>query len=262
MLGRVVITATVLLTVACTDGLTNREQSCLDAGNDWQMCTGQGNAHEREMARINSRQGMGMNHGVNAFQYPDVHQGDEYTDYYGNEQYGSWNNGQYRFHNPQSSQAISTNSFLLGAGIAGLAAYAIMPRSNRTNWTSTHKGGWKATKYRAKKNISRKGKTLTAAQYKARKVKRKARVAARKAKVATKNGINKAKKITSAKSAKLKNKLKNAQKQRNLKKNGINLNKNTNTNSKRFAKKKKRTTSSYKKPKQRKKPRSSNKKRR
>lgn len=238
------IAASLLFAVsACTDGVSNREETCLEAGNSWQTCTGEGNSQELQLAKL-ERQNMMQRQ--NQFQYPDVEQGQDYVNHYGNEQYGSWSGGQYRFHDPQSSYAMSTNSFLLGAGIGGLAAYALLSRSNRDSWNSRNSGGWKVNSYKANRNISNKGKTLTKKQLKANKLKRKARITARKVKKNLKKGVNLTKKTVKQKTKALKKKLQKAQQQRKMAKpKNKSFKKKTRMKSK-YAKKKQKQRSSTK----------------
>lgn len=106
---------------------------------------------------------------MNNYNYRDMNYGPtppgSYHNYYGNPQYGSWgNDGQYRFHDPYSQQASQTNSFLLGAGLGGLAAYAL----TKNDWSRSNPKGWTDSVRDVKQPIGKDGKSISQAEYKKR----------------------------------------------------------------------------------------------
>ncbi len=149
-LSTVVLSVSLLLS-ACGDGLTNREVTCLEHT---------GNIHcksEGQYAVDQTRAERG------------VIVGQSYTNHYGNPQHGSWNNGQYSFHNPNGVYAMQTDSFLLGAGVGGLAAYALTSASSRESFNRDNPNGFKARSKSYNKPRGKDGKILSKAEAKKRK---------------------------------------------------------------------------------------------
>ena len=131
------------LSLTACDGLTDREESCLDNVGTWDSCTYEGRKHQQEMARIEARtptvQG---GYDDYDYDYPEVEANREYTNYYGDPRYGSWNNGSYHFTNPHGQYASSTNSFLVGAGIGGLLGYMGTKAAMRASWDNANPNGY------------------------------------------------------------------------------------------------------------------------
>lgn len=111
-----------------------------------------------------------------------------YTNYYGNPDYGYWgNDGMYMFNDPYSSYAQSTNSFLLGAGLGGLATYAM----TRDTWDNDHRDGWTETTRENKTYRGKNGKKISKAEFSKRKAQSKKDKAAHKAKLKAKQKAKK-----------------------------------------------------------------------
>ena len=155
--------------VGCSDGLTDREESCLDNGGTWSECTSEGRYQERELARIEAKSLRNSNM-YDTDSYPPVGMGEESTNYYGDERHGSWDNqGSFRFNNPHSPQASSTNSFLLGVGLGGLGAYMLTKSAMRSDWNKSNPSGWSKQSRKSTRYIDKKGNTITKAEHKKRK---------------------------------------------------------------------------------------------
>lgn len=188
---------------ACSDGLSNREESCLDHGGSWEQCTSEG--HQRNVEAIRAQgntMGQGMSTqahagGYNADYYPPVQQGQAYTNHYGNEQYGYWDQqGSYQFNDPYGPQASSTNGYLLAAGLGGLATYALTSGSSYDSWSDSNPRGYSSKSYTAKSYIGKSGKTISKTDYlkrKAQSAKDKAKYLAKKGATAANNAYNKSK---------------------------------------------------------------------
>jgi uncharacterized lipoprotein YehR (DUF1307 family) len=206
--------------VGCGDGMSAREKACLDHGGTWDTCTNEGRYQERQLAKIENGY-VGRSEFVDYGQrsYPPVEMGQSYTNYYGNPNYGYWEGGRYRFNDPYSQYAINTNSFLLGAGLGGLASYALTPSASQATWSSSHSGGWKEEKTTAKKYYGKNGKEISKSEYTKRKAQSQKDRQAYKAK-------QKAKAKTQAKKTPTKNSVSSKSTKPNLsKKTSINLKK-------------------------------------
>ncbi len=141
---------------ACTDGLTQREETCLELTGNLH-CKSEGD-YAVQQARAENQLG-----------YSAIQRGQSNTNYYGNEDYGYWgSDGQYRFNEPYGSHASSTNAFLLGAGLGALGAYSM----SKVDWGKQNKGGWKASTNKSKKSHKR-GKVSKAEKRKRAKQSRK-----------------------------------------------------------------------------------------
>lgn len=139
------ITVIVLILSACDRGLTERERECMELSGNAEHCI-------RSVNR----------------QYAPRHDSygpTEHVNYYGHPEYGQWDNGQYRFNDPNSHYASSTNSFLLGAGVGGLAAYAMSKQGSRDSWKSKNPSGWTERKQYTSKN----GKSISKKEFDKRK---------------------------------------------------------------------------------------------
>lgn len=83
-----------------------------------------------------------------------------YTNYYGNPQYGQWMpNGQFQFFDPFGHAAQSTNAFLLGAGLGGLTGYLATKAAMRSDWNRSNPRGWSSHSWKNDKYMY-KGKSL------------------------------------------------------------------------------------------------------
>lgn len=140
----------------CERGPTEREIQCMELTGD-RLCR-----NEYEQQADADRRGMNR---VNRMDYGPAGPG-EYTNYYGNPQYGSWgDDGRYHFNDPYGQQASQTNAFLLGAGMGGLAAYAL----TRNQFKKQNPSGWTETKRTNKTYISKSGKPINKAEFEKRK---------------------------------------------------------------------------------------------
>lgn len=124
-----------------------RQMECVAATGD-RFCRGDGELEILEEREENRYRYSNVVYGPSA---PGV-----YTNYYGNPNYGYWGPTGFMFNDPYSSYAMSTNSFLLGAGLGGLATYALT--QDHDTWSKSHKNGWKETKrentkYRSKSGV-------------------------------------------------------------------------------------------------------------
>jgi len=152
-LKKLIVIAFLVGLVACDRGLTERERECMELTGDAQHCIRSSN-YVRPMHQP-------VNYGPTS---PG-----SYTNYYGSPEHGHWQGGQYHFHDPYGHAASSTNSFLLGAGIGGLAAYMLTKDSNRDSWTRNNPSGFTEKKYEVKKYIGKGGKEISQAEYDRRK---------------------------------------------------------------------------------------------
>ena len=241
---KLLITTFSLLALSACDGLTDREESCLDNGGKWEDCTTEGRHHQREMARIEARQHAVVHQtsGVSDYDeydydYPEVEADKSYTNYYGDPQHGSWSNGSYRFNDPHGQYASSTNSFLIGAGVGGLLGYMGTKAAMRSNWNEANPNG-----YTERKNTISK-KELKRRKEQSRKDKAKKQAKLKKKKVNKKLKASKKKKV---KANKIDKKLKRKVKQKASKKKQF-AKKSTFNKSKRKSNKSKKRSSSKKK---------------
>lgn len=89
-----------------------------------------------------------------------------YTNYYGDPRYGYWDtDGVFRFNDPYSSYATSTNSYLLAAGLGSLATYAV----TKSMWSKKHPSGYKEVSITSDKYYDKKGKPISKTEYLRRK---------------------------------------------------------------------------------------------
>lgn len=159
---KLVLLSTAVLVFATLGGCGEKsdkqqaqEIECLELTGD-KYCR---NEYEQQAAAQRS-----MNYNPRDIEYGPTGPG-SYNNYYGNPQYGSWgSDGQYRFHDPYSHQASQTNSFLLGAGLGGLAAYAL----TKSDWSRSNPNGWTNSQRDVKQPIGRDGKSISADEYKRR----------------------------------------------------------------------------------------------
>lgn len=159
---KLVLLSTAVLVFATLGGCGEKsdkqqaqEIECLELTGD-KYCR---NEYEQQAAAQRS-----MNYNPRDIEYGPTGPG-SYNNYYGNPQYGSWgSDGQYRFHDPYSYQASQTNSFLLGAGLGGLAAYAL----TKSDWSRNNPNGWTTSQRDVKQPIDRDGKSISANEYKRR----------------------------------------------------------------------------------------------
>lgn len=167
-IGLLALAATL---VGCGDGLTNKQETCLEHMEDsgrtdgWEVCVegAEYREHERAMARIE-------NYNYGNVVYDPVQPNRDYVDYYGNENHGYWDNqGIYRFNDPYSSYAQSTNSYLLAAGFGGLAGYVTAKAATRSNWQSQHTNGWQSRSTSSTKYIGKGGKEISKSEFDRRK---------------------------------------------------------------------------------------------
>ena len=150
LLASLVVSVSILVS-GCTDGLSNREVSCLEyTGNIHCKSEGQYAVDQQRAER-------------------GVVMGQSYTNHYGNPQHGAWSNGQYNFHNPNGIYATQTDSFLLGAGIGGLAAYALTSNSSRGSWEKENPSGFKVRKKSYNRPRDKSGKIISKVEAKKRK---------------------------------------------------------------------------------------------
>ena len=85
-----------------------------------------------------------------------------YTNYYGDPRYGNWDaSGQYRFNDPYGQQASSTNAFLIGAGLGGLATYAL----TKSDFFKKNPSGWVPTTDTVSDYYSSSGKKVSSTDY-------------------------------------------------------------------------------------------------
>lgn len=160
------ILAAASLLAGCqgSDGLTLREHTCLDHGGTWEECTREGRLHAERMARAENGQDGGYdNVGYGDVDYPPAEAGQQYTNYYGDPAYGHWVGGYYHFYNPYGMYAIQTNSYLLAAGLNGLASYIGTRAAMHSVWNSANPSGYHTTHYTSTKYIvrNRNGKVQT-----------------------------------------------------------------------------------------------------
>lgn len=150
-----ILAASLILLIGCgqkTERQHDQEMACIQATGD-KYCR---NEYEQQ-ASSSRRYGGGV-------QYPPTGVG-SYHNYYGNPQYGSWGgDGRYHFNNPNSIYATQTNSFLLGAGLGGLAAYAI----TKSSWNKKNPNGWKDSVRKVDKPLGKDGKVISNKEYKKR----------------------------------------------------------------------------------------------
>ena len=128
--------------VGCDQGLTEREKQCLQfTGNI--KCQSQ---VDEKVRLLNAQEGLIGENGL--YQKP--------TNFYGDPRYGYWNDqGGFQFYNQNSPEALSTNSFLLGAGLGGLAAYALTRDGRDSNrYRSKYKSHYSNPKYSRKDYIN------------------------------------------------------------------------------------------------------------
>lgn len=87
--------------------------------------------------------------------YPPVQPQVVYTNYYGSPQYGYWSGGYYHFYNPYGMAAIQTNSYLLSAGINGLAAYIGTRAALHSAWSVANPSGYHVVHHTSTRYIVR-----------------------------------------------------------------------------------------------------------
>lgn len=189
---------------ACSDKITTREEACFEQGGDWSECTSEGRRQALELARIETGQ---AHRPVVRYQpsYGPVVQGTMYTDYYGDPRYGMWSSGRYIFTDPYSQYAMATNSYLLSAGIGGLAAYALLSSSSRDSWNVSNPGGYTKRSSKATQSYGKDGKKISKKE-----AKRRAKQS-KKARKKNKKALKKAKRLKTKE--KIKNKAKGKAKQ-------------------------------------------------
>lgn len=137
-----ILVAALLALTACERGLTERERECMELTND-SSCI-------RE---------------VRATEYGPVAPGN-YTNYYGSPDHGTWDSsGNYHFRDPNSSYATQTNAFLLGAGLGGLAAYALTKNANRSSWVTSNPNGYRPEVRTTTKYIGKGGREISRSEY-------------------------------------------------------------------------------------------------
>ena len=137
-----ILVAALLALTACERGLTERERECMELTND-SSCI-------RE---------------VRDTEYGPVAPGN-YTNYYGSPDHGTWDSsGNYHFRDPNSSYATQTNAFLLGAGLGGLAAYALTKNANRSSWVTSNPNGYRPEVRTTTKYIGKGGKEISRSEY-------------------------------------------------------------------------------------------------
>lgn len=163
-----------LLMGGCGDGLSDREESCLKATGNID-CKSAGEL-ELEKARIQANadiqiakaQSNGMMAAGAAPMATDVAPG-QYTNYYGDERYGQWKqDGTFQFNDPTSNWAESTNAFLLGAGLGGLAGYMATKAASHGEWKKSYPNGYTPKTYTAKTYMDKSGKPISKAEYERR----------------------------------------------------------------------------------------------
>lgn len=155
--------------VGCGDGLTDREESCLEATGNIQ-CKSKAEL-ELELARIQGNTDVQVAKAQGA-SLPSsdipVPPGD-YTNYYGNEKYGSWQpDGSFQFNDPTSSWATETNMFLLGAGLGGLAGYMATKSASRSEWKKTYPTGYIPQTRKVQTYSDKKGNPISRNEYQKR----------------------------------------------------------------------------------------------
>ncbi|QDH46750.1 putative coil containing protein [Aeromonas phage LAh_8] len=161
-----------LLVGGCGDGLTDREESCLAATGNID-CKSAAEL-ELEKARIQANadvqiaKAQGIMNGASAPMQSEVAPG-QYTNYYGDERYGQWKqDGTFQFNDPTSSWAESTNAFLLGAGLGGLAGYMATKAASRGEWKKSYPNGYTPKTYTTKTYMDKSGKTISKSEYERR----------------------------------------------------------------------------------------------
>ncbi len=178
----ILVVLSALLLSACERGLSQRDRDCIDLTGS--VC------------------------GSRAISYGPTSPG-TYQNHYGNPAYGSWSGGQYHFNDPFGAQAMATNSFLLGAGLGGLTAYALTKAAGRDSWERENPNGYTPRSREQKTYIDKGGKEISKTEFDKRKAQsRKDRVKAKAAKakqaVAKKAAVAKQKAVK-AKQAVVKN---------------------------------------------------------
>lgn len=136
----ILLVTTLTLLSGCERGLTERERECAELTGNIRC-----NSQVDDQIRLMNAQEDLMEDGVYA----------QPTNFYGDPRYGQWdNNGSFQFYNAQSPEAISTNSFLLGAGLGTLATYALT-RDGRdsSRYRSKYKSYYNNPKYSNKDYI-------------------------------------------------------------------------------------------------------------
>ena len=111
-----------IVLAACGNGVTDREEFCMENGGTAEFC----------LSGLRSQEFQQQFAPIPSPGYGPTSAG-SHQNYYGDPQYGQWRDGQYAFNDPYGSQASSTNSFLLGAGVGGLAAYLATSSSSRSS---------------------------------------------------------------------------------------------------------------------------------
>lgn len=162
--------------VGCGDGLTDREESCLEATGNIQ-CKSKAEL-ELELARIQGNtdvqvakaQADAIGSGYQDLPPADTPvQPGNYTNYYGDERYGQWKpDGTFQFNDPTSSWASETNAFLIGAGLGGLAGYIASKAATRGEWKKTYPTGYKPTTRKVETYIDKKGNPISKNEYQKR----------------------------------------------------------------------------------------------
>lgn len=161
----IVIAAIAAALVGCGD----REQECFEAtGRD--DCFAE--LRRADVAKIQAANPR-VEYEIEAPSYSTAAAPGSYTNYYGSPQHGYWRDGSYHFSDPYSQAATSTNSFLIGAGLGGLTAYALTKAASRGSWMSSHPSGYKTETRVVKQYVTPKG-SISKAEYERRKKQSKA----------------------------------------------------------------------------------------
>lgn len=156
---KLIVGLSLLALVGCGDGISAREETCLENGGSWSECTSDKDYHNRKMAEIEAQ--------VNR-PYPPAVQGESYSNHYGDPAHGYWSNGQYHFNDPMSVAAQQTNSFLLAAGMGGLAGYMAGKMSSESEWRRSNPSGYTKVVKVSNITVDRSGKTISVAEAKRR----------------------------------------------------------------------------------------------
>ena len=165
-----IVGLSALLMGGCGDGLTDREASCLKATGNIDCKSAAEMELEKARIQANADVQIAKAQGpVGAAPMPtDVAPG-QYTNYYGDERYGQWQpDGTFQFNDPTSSWADSTNAFLLGAGLGGLAGYMATKAAHRGEWKKSYPNGYTPKTYTAKTYLDKSGKAISKSEYERR----------------------------------------------------------------------------------------------
>lgn len=167
----VLLLPAMLALTACDQGMSQREKECLAATGNIR-CESEADQQIRAMnaqAEIMDEQA-DLQEAQAQVQYPDVAPPGSYTNHYGDPRYGQWDqNGVFQFFDPFGEAAMSTNSFLLGAGLGGLTAYMLSRDSHHDSWKRKYGNSYKPYTSTYSGYTDRKGKPISAAEYNKRK---------------------------------------------------------------------------------------------